>query len=113
MIIDNSDYIELISSIQNCEFEVLRDLEKDNEFGGDGEKYSFIAEGKVYCSFTNNDDLINGDYTIIKKSVQQFIENHKTECQLLFDELDKKLHNGHSWGYFDPLPPELEKYRVE
>ena len=106
--LNRKDFASLISGIQGIGFAVSKDLKKHYSYGGQREEFYFSVEGNEYCSFDNNDILVNGDKSTIEKNIKCFMEAHKTECQLAFKRLSKKLHT----ELFDPLPPELEKYRV-
>jgi hypothetical protein len=80
-----------------------------SKLGGSGFSYSFEINSDIYLKYTNDSELY-GDYKEVSTLINQFIELHKTDCQLLFEKLSKKPHECGDFGEFKTLPKELEKY---
>ena len=79
--------------------------------GGSGWSYYFCNETKCYLSY-NNFTPTTGTNDV-NNIIQDFIENHKTECQKEFEKLAKKPHEKADFGEFKTVPKSLRRYLVE
>ena len=109
--IKKEDFTELIDSFNGMEFEVTE--KQIIEEGGSRTRIGFYIDDKYYCHFSSDDIFSNGGFYNIEAPILKFIDNHKTECQLLYEEIGKKLYGEYHCLDLLPLPQELEKYRVK
>lgn len=109
--IKKEDFMELIDSFNGMEFEVTEKQIIEEE--GSRTRIGFYIDDKYYCHFSSEDIFSNGCIYNIEAPIRKFIDNHKTECQLLYEEIGKKLYGEHHFLDLRPLPQELEKYRVD
>ena len=107
---ERAAFEELIKDLSTIHFSA-KDAH-DYSSGGAGYGLSFEANADRYFSY-NSSYKLSGDYDHVTSLIQQFIESHKTECELLFERLAKEPHEQGDFGEFMILPEELEKYRVK
>ena len=78
-------------------------------YGGAGWSYSFSDAENKYLYYSN-DSKIDGNNKEIDNLIQNFIQSHMTEAELLFNKLRFDPHERGEYGTFKELPDELKKY---
>lgn len=107
---DKNDYIRLTNDLSMIRFSA-KDAH-DTSSGGEGYAFAFEKDSKQYFYY-NDTFKLSGDYEQVRTLVLQFIDAHKTECELLFERLSKAPHEKGEMGEFDTLPEELKPYEVK
>ena len=103
------EFEQLVKSLSTIEFSAI-DTD-DDRVGGAGDGYSFESNSSMYLYYDSSYNL-SGNYRQVSSLIQQFIEAHKTKCEMLFEKLSRKPHERGHFGEFRTLPKELEKYKV-
>ena len=78
-------------------------------YGGSGWSYSFADAEKNYLYYGKGSEIA-GDNKEIESLIQNFIHNHMTEAQLLFNKLRSEPHERGEFGTFKELPEVLKMY---
>ena len=105
---DNKEFEKLMKELSSIRFKV-----KENQYieaGGEGWGFAFYKNEKCYLSY-NVQDKVSGDYEKVTTQIQQFIDNHKTEGEKLFERLSQQPHERSMFGEFEELPIALQKYK--
>lgn len=102
------EFKELITELSKVQFSAIDT--HDYSVGGEGYGYSFESASDQYFYYDNSYKL-SGNYSQVSSLIQQFINSHKTDCEMLFEKLKKIPHEPGEFGVFRILPKELEKYR--
>ena len=85
----------------------------DYSTGGAGYACYFETDHSHYFSY-NSYYKLSGDYEQVTAVISQFVNAHKTACELSLEKLSQELHErGSDFGEWETLPEELEKYKVE
>ena len=105
---DGGDYDRLVSDLSQIKFRA-KDMH-DTSAGGDGYWYSFEVGSKPYYSFNSSFD-ISGDFDKLELLIAEYIREHPTEAEELFNRLSLEPHNKAVFGEFETLPEALEQYR--
>lgn len=109
-IYNKEEFAALVKRLSTIEFSARYNfLEK---YGGEGYSYSFESNSKEYLYYDDS-SFLSGNYSQASSLIQNFIEVHKTNCEMLFRKLSMEPHESGHFGVFKSLPNELEKYRVK
>lgn len=102
------EFKELITDLSKVQFSAID--AHDYSVGGEGYSYSFESASDQYFYYDNSYKL-SGNYSQVSSLIQQFINAHKTDCEMLFVKLSEMPHEQGEFGEFKTLPKKLEKYR--
>lgn len=102
------EFKELITDLSKVQFSAID--AHDYSVGGEGYSYSFESASDQYFYYDSSYKL-SGNYSDASSLIQQFINAHKTDCEMLFKKLSGMPHEQGEFGEFKTLPKELEKYR--
>ena len=103
------DYDKLLKELSTIKFSAIDN--KRHYVGGSGYSYSFEVDSVRYLFFDESYQF-SGDYNKVYCLIQQFIESHKTRCEILFKSYSKWPHRKGWYGEFRKLPRSLQKYKV-
>lgn len=78
-------------------------------YGGDSMGCSFSNTDGHYLGI-GTDYYCIGEYDIAISLIRSFIKKHKTDGEILFEDLRMKPHERGAFGVFKELPYELKKY---
>lgn len=107
---ERDDYDELIKTLSEWKFSGNCNL-KEVSAGGAG--YGYYFEDNTQCYLHYNDSYqLAGEHNKVDQLIKQFIENHKTQCEILFEKYSNEPHEQALFGEFQSLPPKLLKYVV-
>lgn len=110
-IYDKSVFNKLIKELSEKRFSGTFDL-RDRNDGGAGFYYYFEEDSLCYLQY-NESYQLSGEYQEVDYLIKQFIENHKTQCEILFEKYSNKPHEKALYGEFQSLPPKLQEYIVK
>ncbi len=105
---DRADYDALVARLSAISFSA-RDVD-DYSSGGDGYAFAFDDQSGTYFHFDDSYSLA-GDHEEVSRLILSFIEEHRTECEVLFKRLSGMPHERSLYGEFETLPTELLKYQ--
>lgn len=121
MEVRNKCFLKDVCKYDRAEFDkLLKDLSvisfsgtfghDDNIWGREGYALSFEVDSQRYLYYS---DLyrLSGDYSKVYNLIQQFVETHKTQCEIFFEKCSSKPHNKAQFGEFQTLPIELQRYK--
>ena len=108
---DKSDFEKLIKDLSGIPF-VIVDIGLPG-MGSAGLGLSFYANTQRYLCYDESYQLLRGENGKVCEKLERFIEDHKTQCQMLFENFSKAAHERGEYGEFKTLPAELEQFCVK
>lgn len=106
-----ADYDTLLNKLSKLRFSGICNL-KEISIGGAGYDYSFEENFNCYLHYNDSYQLY-GEYQEVNNLITLFIENHKTQCEILFEKYSSEPHEQALFGDFKNLPTKLRKYVVK
>jgi len=106
-----ADYDTLLNKLSKLRFSGTCNL-KEISVGGAGYDYSFEENSNCYLHY-NDSYQLSGEYQEVNNLITLFIENHKTQCDILFEKYSSEPHEQALFGEFKNLPTKLHKYAVK
>jgi len=107
---DKQDFKELLTALSTIQFSA-KDTH-DFSAGGSGWGISFENQKGSYFHY-NNTFKLSGDHERVTQKINEYVEKHKPEGLILFDQLCAEPHERGIYGEFEELPEILKGYIVK